>query len=61
MAEGVETSEQRALLRRVGVGCAQGDLVAPPMPVDEVVPWAGAWAEARMRDPAVHLLRHAGR
>jgi diguanylate cyclase len=61
VAEGVETAEQLALLRRVGVGGAQGYLVARPMAAGEVATWARAWAEARLRDPALDLLRQAGR
>jgi diguanylate cyclase (GGDEF)-like protein len=35
-AEGVETREQLDAVRRLGVDCAQGYLVAPPMPADEI-------------------------
>ena len=61
VAEGVETAEQLALLRRVGISCAQGYLLARPMAAAEVLSWARTWGEGRLRDPALDLLRRAGR
>ena len=39
VAEGVETAEQFRLLRRVGASCAQGFLLARPMPAAQVPAW----------------------
>jgi EAL domain-containing protein (putative c-di-GMP-specific phosphodiesterase class I)/GGDEF domain-containing protein len=45
VAEGVETREQLRLLRQLGVDHAQGFLIAPPLPLDEIDP-------AALRTPA---------
>ncbi|MFC3625308.1 EAL domain-containing protein [Vogesella amnigena] len=39
VAEGVETQEELALLRRLGCEYAQGYLLARPMPAHELLPW----------------------
>lgn len=48
VAEGVETSEQCALLLNLGCELAQGFAIAPPMPATE----AKAWLEIWTPDPA---------
>jgi EAL domain-containing protein (putative c-di-GMP-specific phosphodiesterase class I) len=52
VAEGVETPAQLALLRRVGACCAQGFLIAPPMPADAIIPWVRGWEQNRL--PVMH-------
>jgi len=55
VAEGVETEEQYALLRKMGCTVAQGHFIARPMPIDQLVEWLAAReatcdnAEARSR------------
>jgi diguanylate cyclase (GGDEF)-like protein len=49
VAEGVETPEQLAELRRLGAGLAQGYLWAAPMPAEQVPAWLGA----RLAEPGV--------
>jgi EAL domain-containing protein (putative c-di-GMP-specific phosphodiesterase class I) len=39
VAEGVETSENWNLLRRLGCDLAQGYLVSPPIPPDKILPF----------------------
>jgi diguanylate cyclase (GGDEF)-like protein/PAS domain S-box-containing protein len=48
VAEGVEGPDELMLLRRVGAAWAQGYLLAPPMPAEEVA----AWLQARRKDVA---------
>lgn len=45
VAEGVETVEQWASLERLGCDKAQGYLITPPMPANEVAAWCRAYAE----------------
>lgn len=42
VAEGVETEEQRDLLKKIGCQFGQGYLLAPPMEFAELVAWASA-------------------
>ena len=39
VAEGVETSENWNLLRRLGCDLAQGYLISPPIPPDKIPPF----------------------
>jgi diguanylate cyclase (GGDEF)-like protein len=41
VAEGVETAEQRDFLKAAGCEQAQGYLISKPLPVDELLQWAG--------------------
>ena len=49
VAEGVETSRQFEILRRVGCAQVQGFLFARPMPASELPGWLERWAEERQR------------
>jgi len=44
-AEGVETTAQLRLLRRLGCDVAQGFLIAKPLPPEELGPWVKEWRE----------------
>lgn len=44
VSEGVETEEQRGLLRGLGCGVMQGYLFAKPLPTQELLSWVGARA-----------------
>jgi len=46
VAEGVETREQLAILRRLGCEAAQGFLIARPVPADQAIALAAATAAA---------------
>ncbi len=56
VVEGVEKADQLDLVRRVGVTWVQGYLMGRPMQADAVLPWARAWTDGRLRDPAHDLL-----
>ncbi|HET6340201.1 MAG TPA: EAL domain-containing response regulator [Polyangiales bacterium] len=43
VAEGVETPEQLALLRRLGCDMAQGYLFSRPLPMPKLLSWAADW------------------
>lgn len=43
VAEGIETTEQLALTRRLGFDWGQGFLFGRPMPADELEGWLAAW------------------
>jgi EAL domain-containing protein (putative c-di-GMP-specific phosphodiesterase class I) len=43
VAEGVETSEEWALVNELGCDMAQGYLIARPMAGDELVAWHESW------------------
>lgn len=59
IAEGIETEEQRDLLRRLGVRLAQGYLLSPPMPMRAFPGWCDdARAAVRERDRDINV-RHA--
>jgi diguanylate cyclase (GGDEF)-like protein/PAS domain S-box-containing protein len=45
IAEGVETPDQLAELRRLGVRHAQGYLWSKPMPANQVTAWLNSWAQ----------------
>jgi diguanylate cyclase (GGDEF)-like protein len=47
VAEGVETAEQLALLRKLGCTVAQGYFIARPMPIGDLVEWLAARRSAR--------------
>ena len=59
VAEGVETSEQAGMLRRMGCGRAQGFLFARPVPLDEVAALLRSAADASARDSLVPARRGA--
>jgi diguanylate cyclase len=52
VAEGVETPQQAAVLRRAGVPLAQGYLFARPMPAEDFPNWLSGQAEAVSSSPA---------
>jgi EAL domain-containing protein (putative c-di-GMP-specific phosphodiesterase class I)/FixJ family two-component response regulator len=43
VAEGVETVEDWQMLAELGCGMAQGYLIAPPVPAEELAPTIGRW------------------
>lgn len=45
VAEGVETLEQFALLRKLGCDTAQGYLFSRPVPLSALVAWSSGWLE----------------
>ena len=45
IAEGVETMEHAALLRRLGCRYAQGFGIARPMEADKVMDWCRRWEQ----------------
>ena len=52
LAEGVETPEELAMLRRLGCGHVQGYGIARPMPFAEVEPWLDAHEPGLWRAPS---------
>jgi len=44
IAEGVETVEQGKMLLQLGCDLAQGDVIARPMPADQMPAWAATWS-----------------
>ncbi|MBP6097644.1 MAG: EAL domain-containing protein [Methyloversatilis sp.] len=48
VAEGVETESQRGLLRQLGCLCAQGYLVARPMPAPDATHWLRCFLKRRI-------------
>ena len=59
-AEGIETREQLAALRRLGCRLAQGYLFARPMPAADLPAWLAAWRRRREVAPDADLLRREG-
>ena len=51
VAEGVETADQRDILRDLGCDELQGYFIARPMPGDELLVWAAAHADSVGRSP----------
>src|SRR3954451_1192000 len=53
IAEGVETPESWAILKRLGCDMAQGYYMSPPLPVDEFSEWFvnSVWGAQRMSKP----------
>ena len=49
IAEGVESWDHARMLVRMGCDCAQGYVIARPMPADEVGPWLSAWQTSDRR------------
>jgi EAL domain-containing protein (putative c-di-GMP-specific phosphodiesterase class I)/FixJ family two-component response regulator len=64
VAEGVESDAVATLLEQMGVSQLQGDLIAPPMPVEALAGWLAAWQNGvwppspppadRLAEPAFH-------
>lgn len=44
LAEGVETEQQAALLQEMGCSLAQGNLISPPLPAEDVGTWLRVWS-----------------
>jgi diguanylate cyclase (GGDEF)-like protein len=54
IAEGVETAESWAILKRLGCDMAQGYYMSPPLPVDQIGDWfrSSKWGTATTMAPA---------
>jgi EAL domain-containing protein (putative c-di-GMP-specific phosphodiesterase class I) len=52
IAEGVETNDQRSLLKQIGCNEAQGYLFARPMPAEDIGPW--------LANQGAHVARDTG-
>ncbi|MBI5278116.1 MAG: EAL domain-containing response regulator [Burkholderiales bacterium] len=49
VADGVKTREDWEFVRQWGCDAAQGDYIAPPMPLHAFIDWAAAWELRRSR------------
>ena len=47
VAEGVETDQQYATVRRLGCDLAQGYFIARPMPADQLLAWSGGYEDTQ--------------
>jgi len=47
VAEGVETDEQYAIVRRLGCDLVQGYFIAKPMPADQLRTWCGGYEDTQ--------------
>ena len=47
VAEGVETDQQYAIVRRLGCDYAQGYFIARPMPADQLLEWLGGYEDTQ--------------
>ena len=47
VAEGVETDQQYAIVRRLGCDLAQGYFIARPMPADQLLAWCGGYEDTQ--------------
>ncbi len=47
VAEGVETNQQYAIIRRLGCDYAQGYFIARPMPADQLLKWLGGYEDTQ--------------
>ena len=47
VAEGVETDQQYAILRRLGCDIAQGYFIAKPMPADQLLIWCNGYVDTQ--------------
>jgi EAL domain-containing protein (putative c-di-GMP-specific phosphodiesterase class I) len=47
VAEGVETDQQYAIVRRLGCDIAQGYFIAKPMPADQLRQWCGGYQDTQ--------------
>jgi diguanylate cyclase (GGDEF)-like protein len=47
IAEGVETDQQYAIVRRLGCDIAQGYFIAKPMPADQLRQWCGGYEDTQ--------------
>jgi diguanylate cyclase (GGDEF)-like protein len=47
VAEGVETSQQYAIVRRLGCNLVQGYFIAKPMPADELLTWLDGYEDTQ--------------
>ena len=52
IAEGVETEDQRELIRRLGCDMIQGYLLTRPLPLDEIIVWLGERQRRAVATPA---------
>ena len=51
IAEGIETEEQRVLIRRLGCDMIQGYLLSRPLPLEEIIVWLSARRETETETP----------
>ena len=47
VAEGVETDQQYAIVRRLGCDLVQGYFIAKPMPADQLRAWNGGYEDTQ--------------
>jgi EAL domain-containing protein (putative c-di-GMP-specific phosphodiesterase class I) len=47
VAEGVETDQQYAIVRRLGCDLAQGYFIARPMPAEQLRRWCGGYEDTQ--------------
>ena len=47
VAEGVETDQQYAIVRRLGCDLVQGYFIARPMPADQLLNWVDGYEDTR--------------
>ena len=47
VAEGVETDQQYAILRRLGCDVVQGYFIARPMPADQLLIWSNGYVDTQ--------------
>ena len=47
VAEGVETDQQYAMVRRLGCDLVQGYFIARPMPAEQLLAWCGGYADTQ--------------
>ena len=47
VAEGVETEQQYAIVRRLGCDMVQGYFIAKPMPADQLLTWVNGYEDTQ--------------